>query len=613
MRALQLLDNRTLAVVDLADPPPPGPGEVQVRIGAVALNHIDVWGWRGMAFAKRKLPIVVGAEAAGTIAAVGDGVDDLKPGDSRRALRRRDLRHLRGLPRRPRQFLRERRRHPRLPHRRPRPRADQPRRPASSCRRRPASASSTRPARRSPTARVEHMLFDNAKLTAGPDHPRPGRRQRHRHRRDPARQGGRRDRHHHRRQRREDRRRRRRSAPTTSSTTARSASRASSASSPGSEGVDVVFEHVGPDTFAQSMFCLKRGGVLVTCGSTTGVVVRDQPLPALPAAAAPDRQLRLHDRATSRPSLDKMADGHRAAGDRLGDRARRHRRGAGAPGIAQRLRQDHRNAVSATVKQRHADAGRAGATPRRGRAAEAPRSRASCPQASIDRPRCSAHGRCVAAGARRNRGSRLVRSEFAERRVAGGMRSRLRLVAAVGRDRASRIAARVTRSWPLRRRTPRRESRRRLSREERGRAGRDPRRRLGQFRAGHRRVRLPRELVDGFDPDARASGLIDVDRASSTSSRSATTASRRSSSAPISPTGSCLGVVAHKFGLTGHCPVPRRRPTPHVAAEIERPAEELIGKLVVDRPRRRVRDRRRARARRASRHAGRPAASAAAR
>jgi alcohol dehydrogenase len=50
---------------------------VQVRIGAVALNHIDVWGWRGMAFAKRKLPIVVGVEAAGMTAAVGDGVSEL--------------------------------------------------------------------------------------------------------------------------------------------------------------------------------------------------------------------------------------------------------------------------------------------------------------------------------------------------------------------------------------------------------------------------------------------------------------------------------------------------------------------------------------------------------
>jgi len=81
MRALQVLDSRKLAVVDLPEPPPPGPGEVQIRIGAVALNHIDVWGWRGMAFAKRKLPIVVGVEAAGEIAAVGAGVTTFRVGD----------------------------------------------------------------------------------------------------------------------------------------------------------------------------------------------------------------------------------------------------------------------------------------------------------------------------------------------------------------------------------------------------------------------------------------------------------------------------------------------------------------------------------------------------
>ena len=52
-----------------------------MRIRAVALNHIDVWGYRGMAFAKRKLPLVVGAEAAGEIAAVGTGVSAFKPGD----------------------------------------------------------------------------------------------------------------------------------------------------------------------------------------------------------------------------------------------------------------------------------------------------------------------------------------------------------------------------------------------------------------------------------------------------------------------------------------------------------------------------------------------------
>jgi alcohol dehydrogenase len=31
-----------------------------------------------------------------------------------------------------------------------------------------------------------------------------------------------------------------------------------------------VFEHVGADTFNGSLLCLKRGGRLVTCGSTSG-------------------------------------------------------------------------------------------------------------------------------------------------------------------------------------------------------------------------------------------------------------------------------------------------------------------------------------------------------
>jgi alcohol dehydrogenase len=36
------------------------------------------------------------------------------------------------------------------------------------------------------------------------------------------------------------------------------------------KGVDVVFEHVGADTFNGSLLSLKRGGRLVTCGSTSG-------------------------------------------------------------------------------------------------------------------------------------------------------------------------------------------------------------------------------------------------------------------------------------------------------------------------------------------------------
>jgi NADPH:quinone reductase-like Zn-dependent oxidoreductase len=74
MRALQLRAEREIALTDLPPPPPPGPGEVQLRIRTVGLNHIDVWGYRGMAFAKRQLPITVGAEACGEVAAVGADV-----------------------------------------------------------------------------------------------------------------------------------------------------------------------------------------------------------------------------------------------------------------------------------------------------------------------------------------------------------------------------------------------------------------------------------------------------------------------------------------------------------------------------------------------------------
>ena len=81
MRALTLVADRKLELVDLPAPPAPGEAEVQIRVKAVALNHIDVWGWRGMAFAKRKLPLVIGAEAAGEIVAVGSGTTGFRPGD----------------------------------------------------------------------------------------------------------------------------------------------------------------------------------------------------------------------------------------------------------------------------------------------------------------------------------------------------------------------------------------------------------------------------------------------------------------------------------------------------------------------------------------------------
>jgi alcohol dehydrogenase len=81
MRALQLIADRKLELADIPAPPPPADGEVQIRIKSVALNHLDVWGFRGMAFAKRKLPLIVGAEASGEIASVGASVKNFKNGD----------------------------------------------------------------------------------------------------------------------------------------------------------------------------------------------------------------------------------------------------------------------------------------------------------------------------------------------------------------------------------------------------------------------------------------------------------------------------------------------------------------------------------------------------
>ena len=268
MRSLQLLDNRTLSLVDMAEPPPPGPGEVTVAIGAVALNHIDVWGWRGMAFAKRKLPIVIGAEAAGTVAAAGAGVA-LQPGqvvalfgaetcghcEACRSGRENFCDNVAGI----RGFHVDGLARERITL------------PARLVVPAPEGVSVTDAACAPITyGTVEHMLFDNAHLKSGQT--------------VLIQAGG--------------------SGIGTAAiqlakavgatvfttvSTEEKAARARALGADhvinyreerfegvvrkltGKQGVDVVFEHVGPDTFQQSMFAMKRGGVLVTCGSTTGV------------------------------------------------------------------------------------------------------------------------------------------------------------------------------------------------------------------------------------------------------------------------------------------------------------------------------------------------------
>jgi len=60
--------------------PVPKPGEVLIRHAAVGLNFIDVYFRTGL-YKAPSLPAVIGMEAAGTVETVGEGVEDLKPGD----------------------------------------------------------------------------------------------------------------------------------------------------------------------------------------------------------------------------------------------------------------------------------------------------------------------------------------------------------------------------------------------------------------------------------------------------------------------------------------------------------------------------------------------------
>jgi NADPH:quinone reductase-like Zn-dependent oxidoreductase len=76
VKALCFFEHGDLDVLQYADvpDPEPGPGEVLVRVRACTLNHLDIWvreGWPGL---KLELPHWTGADVAGEVAGLGEGV-----------------------------------------------------------------------------------------------------------------------------------------------------------------------------------------------------------------------------------------------------------------------------------------------------------------------------------------------------------------------------------------------------------------------------------------------------------------------------------------------------------------------------------------------------------
>jgi NADPH2:quinone reductase len=71
-----------LALRDVPDPPPPGPGEITVRIGARGVQYVDVLMLAGKYQFRPEPPFIPGGEAAGEVIAVAADVTRFKPGDN---------------------------------------------------------------------------------------------------------------------------------------------------------------------------------------------------------------------------------------------------------------------------------------------------------------------------------------------------------------------------------------------------------------------------------------------------------------------------------------------------------------------------------------------------
>ena len=81
MKAIRIHEDggpEVLRYEDVAEPTP-GPGEVLVRLRAASLNHLDVWVRKGLPSVPK--PRILGADGAGVVESLGEGVEGLRPGD----------------------------------------------------------------------------------------------------------------------------------------------------------------------------------------------------------------------------------------------------------------------------------------------------------------------------------------------------------------------------------------------------------------------------------------------------------------------------------------------------------------------------------------------------
>src|SRR5947209_16574283 len=83
MRAILCREHGPPSGLVLADAPEPepGPGQVVIEVHAAGVNFPDVLLVQGLYQVKPPLPFTPGVEAAGTVSAVGEGVQQVRVGD----------------------------------------------------------------------------------------------------------------------------------------------------------------------------------------------------------------------------------------------------------------------------------------------------------------------------------------------------------------------------------------------------------------------------------------------------------------------------------------------------------------------------------------------------